>query len=58
MTLDFDVISRSLPYLWKGFVYTVELTAIASVGGLFFGRFWRSRGCRRRRCFRMSRPVT
>jgi glutamate/aspartate transport system permease protein len=37
MNLDFDVISRSLPYLWKGFVYTVELTAIASVGGLFFG---------------------
>ena len=37
MTLDFDVVSRSLPYLWKGFVYTVELTAIAAVGGLFFG---------------------
>ena len=37
MTLDFDVVSRSLPYLWKGFLYTVELTAIASVGGLFFG---------------------
>ena len=37
MNLDFDVISRSLPYLWKGFLYTVELTAIASVGGLFFG---------------------
>ena len=37
MTLDFDVIGRSLPYLWKGFVYTVELTAIASIGGLFFG---------------------
>jgi len=37
MTLDFDVIGRSLPYLWKGFLYTVELTAIASVGGLFFG---------------------
>ena len=37
MTLDFDVIGRSLPYLWKGFVYTVELTAIAAVGGLFFG---------------------
>ena len=37
MTLDFDVISRSLPYLWKGFLYTVELTAIASIGGLFFG---------------------
>jgi glutamate/aspartate transport system permease protein len=37
MHLDFDVISRSLPYLWKGFLYTVELTAIASVGGLIFG---------------------
>jgi glutamate/aspartate transport system permease protein len=37
MTLDFDVIGRSLPYLWKGFQYTVERTAIASVGGLFFG---------------------
>jgi glutamate/aspartate transport system permease protein len=37
MTLDFDVVSRSLPYLWKGFVYTVELTAIAAIGGLFFG---------------------
>ncbi|MEP7181290.1 MAG: amino acid ABC transporter permease [Betaproteobacteria bacterium] len=39
MTLDFDVIGRSLPYLWKGFLYTVELTAIASLGGLFFGTF-------------------
>ncbi len=37
MNLDFDVISRSLPYLWKGFLYTVQLTAIAAVGGLFFG---------------------
>jgi glutamate/aspartate transport system permease protein len=37
MQLDFDVISRSLPYLWKGFLYTVQLTAIASVGGLIFG---------------------
>jgi len=37
MTLDLDVIGRSLPYLWKGFLYTVELTAIASLGGLFFG---------------------
>ncbi len=37
MTFDFDVIGRSLPYLWKGFLYTVELTAIASLGGLFFG---------------------
>jgi len=37
MTLDFDVVSRSLPYLWKGFQYTLQLTAIASTGGLFFG---------------------
>ncbi len=37
MNLDFEVIGRSLPYLWMGFVYTVQLTAIASVGGLFFG---------------------
>jgi len=37
MSFDLDVIGRSLPYLWKGFLYTVELTAIASLGGLFFG---------------------
>ena len=37
MNLDFDVISRSLPYLWKGFQYTVQLTAAAALGGLFFG---------------------
>jgi glutamate/aspartate transport system permease protein len=37
MHLDFDVISRSLPYLWQGFLYTVQLTAIAPAGGLFFG---------------------
>jgi len=37
MHLDFDVITRSLDYLFKGFLYTVELTAIASIGGLFFG---------------------
>ena len=37
MTLDFDVISRSLPYLWQGFQYTVQLTVVAAVGGLIFG---------------------
>ena len=37
MHLDFGVISSSLPFLWKGFQYTVELTAIAALGGLFFG---------------------
>jgi glutamate/aspartate transport system permease protein len=37
MHLDFSVIGSSLPYLWKGFQYTVQLTAIAALGGLFFG---------------------
>jgi glutamate/aspartate transport system permease protein len=37
MGFDFSIITGSLPYLWKGFLYTVELTAIASVGGLLFG---------------------
>jgi glutamate/aspartate transport system permease protein len=37
MNLDFDVITRSLAYLWQGFQYTVALTAIAAIGGLFFG---------------------
>jgi glutamate/aspartate transport system permease protein len=37
MSFDFDVIQRSLPYLWKGFQYTIELTAIATAGGIFFG---------------------
>jgi glutamate/aspartate transport system permease protein len=26
-----------LPFLWKGFLYTVQLTAIAALGGIFFG---------------------
>lgn len=37
MDFDFAIITGALPYLWKGFCYTVELTAIAAVGGLFFG---------------------
>jgi glutamate/aspartate transport system permease protein len=37
MDFDFSVISGSLPYLWKGMQYTLQLTAIAAVGGLFFG---------------------
>jgi glutamate/aspartate transport system permease protein len=35
--LDFGVVRAALPYLWKGFQYTVELTVIAATGGLFFG---------------------
>jgi glutamate/aspartate transport system permease protein len=37
MHLDFGIISNSLPFLWKGFQYTVQLTATAAIGGLFFG---------------------
>jgi glutamate/aspartate transport system permease protein len=37
MHLDFGVVANSLPYLWKGFQYTVQLTAIAGLGGLVFG---------------------
>ena len=37
MHLDFGVISSSLPYLWIGFKYTVQLTVVAALGGLFFG---------------------
>ena len=35
---DFDVIERSLPFLFKdGMVFTLTLTALAMVGGIFFG---------------------
>ena len=35
---DFDVIERSLPYLFKqGMTFTVTLTAIAMTGGIVFG---------------------
>ncbi len=37
MDLDFGVVGGALPYLWKGFRYTVELTVTAAAGGLFFG---------------------
>ena len=35
---DFDVIQRSLPYLFKeGMTFTLTLTAMAMTGGIFFG---------------------
>src|SRR5439155_11903995 len=37
MDLDFGVVQRSLPYLWYGFQYTVQLTATAALGGIVFG---------------------
>jgi glutamate/aspartate transport system permease protein len=35
--LDFSVVAGALPFLWKGLVYTVELTLAAAAGGLVFG---------------------
>ena len=37
MNLDYEVVGRSLGYLWTGFKYTVTLTAISATGGLVFG---------------------
>jgi glutamate/aspartate transport system permease protein len=37
MNLDFTVIVDTLPYLWKGMQYTLQLTAMSAAGGLFFG---------------------
>jgi glutamate/aspartate transport system permease protein len=37
MNLDWSIVVRVLPYLWQGMKYTLELTAIAAIGGLFFG---------------------
>ena len=37
VNLDFGVVTPSLPYLWKGFQYTVQLTVTSAIGGLFFG---------------------
>ena len=35
---DFEVIQRSLPYLFReGMVFTLTLTALAMAGGIFFG---------------------
>ena len=35
---DFDVIQRSLPYLFKvGMTFTITLTLLAMAGGIFFG---------------------
>ena len=34
---DFDVIQRSLPYLWQGMLFTLGLTLLAMAGGIFLG---------------------
>jgi glutamate/aspartate transport system permease protein len=35
--LDFEVIGRTLPYLWMGLQYTLKLTVTAAFGGVIFG---------------------
>jgi len=35
--LDFSIISRTLPYLWKGLEYTLQLTVVAAIGGVIWG---------------------
>ena len=37
LELDFEVLSRSMPYLMKGLQYTLQLTLVAALGGVFFG---------------------
>lgn len=34
---DFDVIERSLPYLWKGMLFSLNLTLLAMLGGIVLG---------------------
>jgi glutamate/aspartate transport system permease protein len=34
---DFDVIARSLPYLWGGMLFSLGLTALAMAGGIVLG---------------------
>ena len=34
---DFDVISRSLPYLSQGMLFSLELTLLSMIGGIFLG---------------------
>jgi glutamate/aspartate transport system permease protein len=37
VNLDFAVVTDSLPYLWKGMQYTLQLTVTSAIGGLVFG---------------------
>ena len=34
---DFDVIERSLPFLWEGMVFSLSLTGLAMLGGIVLG---------------------
>ena len=34
---DFDVIQRALPYLWQGMLFSLGLTLLSMLGGIFLG---------------------
>jgi glutamate/aspartate transport system permease protein len=34
---DFDVLARTLPYLWQGMLFSLMLTALAMAGGIVLG---------------------
>ena len=34
---DFEVIQKSLPYLWEGMQFSLGLTLLAMLGGIFLG---------------------
>ena len=36
-SFDFDVIQRTLPYMWQGMLFTLGLTSLAMIGGIFLG---------------------
>lgn len=35
--LDFGAVINAWPFLWKGLQYTIQLTIVAALGGIFFG---------------------
>jgi glutamate/aspartate transport system permease protein len=37
MDFDFNVIERSIPYLWTGLQYTLKLTIVSMMGGIILG---------------------
>ncbi len=36
-SFDFDVIQRSLPFLWQGMIFSLGLTLLAMLGGIILG---------------------
>lgn len=36
-SLEFEVLARTWPFLWKGMQYTLQLTVVAALGGVVWG---------------------